>query len=113
MRMPYASIVVMLVSGLMIGAGVPVALFYMAFKVGSWPFLLAATILGALAIFWGAVIAIVAFVPIMDSIDEQVKVMSDQLNTYRAFIRSILEELDDVNAVLTDIRNELKKVSEP
>jgi len=33
------------------GAGVPVALFYMAFKVGSWPFLLAATILGALAIF--------------------------------------------------------------
>jgi len=50
-RMPYASIVVMLVSGLMIGAGVPVALFYMAFKVGSWPFLLAATILGALAIF--------------------------------------------------------------
>ncbi|MFP3307519.1 MAG: hypothetical protein RXN93_09345, partial [Thermocladium sp.] len=59
-----------------------------------------------------AVIAIVAFVPIMDSIDEQVKVMSDQLNTYRAFIRSILEELDDVNAVLTDIRNELKKVSE-
>ena len=51
MRMPYASIVVMLVSGLMIGAGVPVALFYMAFKVGSWPFLLAATILGALAIF--------------------------------------------------------------
>lgn len=113
MRMPYASIVVMLVSGLMIGAGVPVALFYMAFKVGSWPFLLAATILGALAIFWGAVIAIVAFVPIMDSIDEQVKVMSDQLNTYRAFIRSILEELDDVNAMLTDIRNELKKVSEP
>jgi len=112
-RMPYASIVVMLVSGLMIGAGVPVALFYMAFKVGSWPFLLAATILGALAIFWGAVIAIVAFVPIMDSIDEQVKVMSDQLNTYRAFIRSILEELDDVNAMLTDIRNELKKVSEP
>jgi len=112
-RMPYASIVVMLVSGLMIGAGVPVALFYMAFKVGSWPFLLAATILGALAIFWGAVIAIVAFVPIMDKIDEQVKVMSDQLNTYRAFIRSILEELDDVNAVLTDIRNELKKVSEP
>ena len=54
-----------------------------------------------------------AFVPIMDKIDEQVKVMSDQLNTYRAFIRSILEELDDVNAVLTDIRNELKKVSEP
>jgi len=50
-RMPYASIVVMLVSGLMIGAGVPVALFYMVFKVGSWPFLLAATILGALAIF--------------------------------------------------------------
>ena len=35
MRMPYASIVVMLVSGLMIGAGVPVALFYMVFKVGS------------------------------------------------------------------------------
>jgi len=112
-RMPYASIVVMLVSGLMIGAGVPVALFYMAFKVGSWPFLLAATILGALAIFWGAIIAIVAFVPIMDSIDEQVKVINNQLNTYRAFIRSLLEELDDVNAVLKDIRDELKKVSEP
>ena len=113
MRMPYASIVVMLVSGLMIGVPVPVALFYMAFKVGSWPFLLAATILGALAIFWGAIIAIVAFVPIMDSIDEQVKVINNQLNTYRAFIRSLLEELDDVNAVLKDIRDELKKVSEP
>ena len=60
---------------------------------------------------WG--LGLEPFVPIMDSIDEQVKVMSDQLNTYRAFIRSILEELDDVNAVLTDIRNELKKVSEP
>ncbi len=113
MRMPYASIVVMLISGLVIGAGVPVALFYMAFKVGSWPFLLAATILGALAIFWGAIIAIVAFVPILDSIDNQVKVINDQLNTYRAFIRSLLEELDDVNAVLREIRDDLKKVSEP
>ena len=112
MKLPYSSIAVMLISGLVVGAGVPIALFYMAFKIGSWSFLLAATILGALAIFWGAVMAIVAFVPVLDSVDEQVNALNRQLNTYRAFIRALLEELDDVNAILKDIRDELKKVSE-
>ncbi|MGC8607723.1 MAG: hypothetical protein ACP5GZ_06155 [Vulcanisaeta sp.] len=88
------------------------AIFYMAFKAGSWPFLVVAAILGALAIFWGAVMAIVAFVPVLDSVDEQARAMADQLNTYRAFIRSLLEELDEVNGILREIRDELKKVSE-
>lgn len=59
-RLPYGSITAMAISGLVIGAGVPVALFYMAFKIGTWPFLVAATILGAIAIFWGAIMVIVA-----------------------------------------------------
>ncbi|MCG2881210.1 MAG: hypothetical protein L7H00_05235 [Vulcanisaeta sp.] len=112
MRLPYSSIAAMLISGLVIGAGVPIALFYMAFKVGTWPFLLAAAILGALAIFWGAVMAIVAFAPVLDSVDEQVNALNRQLNTYRAFIRALLEELDDVNAILKDIRDELRRVGE-
>jgi len=41
-----------------------------------------------------------------------VNALNRQLNTYRAFIRALLEELDDVNAILKDIRDELKKVSE-
>ena len=112
MRLPYSSIAAMLISSLVIGAGVPIALFYMAFKVGTWPFLLAAAILGALAIFWGAVMAIVAFVPVLDSVDEQVNALNKQLNTYKAFIRALLEELDDVNAILKDIRDELRRVGE-
>lgn len=112
MRLPYGSMVVMIISGLIIGAGVPVAIFYMAFKVGSWPFLVAAVILGALAIFWGAVVEIIAFVPMLEHIDSQVDEMKRQLDIYRAFARGLLEELDDVNAILRDIRDELRKVSE-
>lgn len=112
MRMPYGSIAAMLLSGIVIGAGVPVVVFYLAFRIGTWPFLVAATILGAIAIFWGAVMAIVAFVPIIEGVNGQVNTLMDQLNTYRAFIRSLLEELDEVNSILRDIRDELRKVSE-
>ncbi|WP_054853909.1 hypothetical protein [Vulcanisaeta distributa] len=109
--MPYASISVMLLAGLVMGAGVPIAVFYMAFKVGTWPFLVAATIISVFAIFWGgAVLAILSFVPILDNVDEQLRAMNNQLNVYRAFIRSLLEELDYVNAILRDIRDELRRV---
>lgn len=111
MRMPYGSIAVMLASGLVIGAGVPVALFYMALKVGTWPYLLAATILGAMAIFWGAVMATLAFAPVLEHVENQVDEMRRQLNVYRAFVRSLLEDLDEANAILRDIRDELSKVS--
>ena len=110
--MPYASIAVMMLAGIIMGAGVPIAVFYMAFKASTWPFLVAAAIISALAIFWGAVLAIVAFVPILDNVDEQLRAMNDQLSAYRAFMRSLLEELDEVNAILRDIRDELRKVSE-
>ncbi len=111
LRMPYASISVMLLAGLVMGAGVPIAVFYMAFKVGTWPFLVAATIISVFAIFWGgAVLAILSFVPILDNVDEQLRAMNNQLNVYRAFIRSLLEELDYVNAILRDIRDELRRV---
>ncbi|ADY02109.1 hypothetical protein VMUT_1908 [Vulcanisaeta moutnovskia 768-28] len=108
--MPYVSISVTLLAGLIIGAGVPIAVFYMAFKVGTWPFLVAATIISVFAIFWGTVLAILSFVPILDNVDEQLRVMNNQLNVYRAFIRSLLEELDEVNTVLRDIRDELRRV---
>lgn len=110
LRMPYVSISVTLLAGLIIGAGVPIAVFYMAFKVGTWPFLVAATIISVFAIFWGTVLAILSFVPILDNVDEQLRVMNNQLNVYRAFIRSLLEELDEVNTVLRDIRDELRRV---
>ena len=102
----------MAISGLVIGAGVPVALFYMAFKIGTWPFLVAATILGAIAIFWGAVMAIVAFVPVMENVEDQVNELRRQLNMHKAMMRGLLEELDEVNSILKDVRDELKKVSE-
>ncbi len=93
------------------GTGVPIAVFYMAFKVGTWPFLVAATVISVFAIFWGAVLAILSFVPILDNVDGQLRAMNNQLNVYKAFIRSLLEELDEVNTVLRDIRDELRRVS--
>ncbi len=83
----------MAISGLVIGAGVPVALFYMAFKIGTWPFLVAATILGAIAIFWGAIMVIVAFVPVMENVDEQASELRTQLNIHKAMMRSYLRNL--------------------
>ncbi len=108
--LPYGSIAAMAVSGLVIGAGVPVALFYMAFKIGTWPFLVAATILGAVAIFWGAIMAIVAFVPVIDNVEEQVDELRRQPNMHRAIMRGLLEELDEINSTLKDVGDELKKV---
>ncbi|WP_231818737.1 hypothetical protein [Thermoproteus tenax] len=104
--------IVMLASALMIGAVVPVSLFYIAFRTGSWIFLIVAGVLGALAIFWGAIMALVAFVPILDYMDAQAKERRVRIDVYRALARSLLEELDEVNAVLREIRDELKKVSE-
>ena len=110
--MPYASIAVMVLAGIIMGAGVPITVFYMAFRAGTWPFLVAAAVVSAFAIFWGAVLAIIAFVPILDNVDGQLRAMSDQLSAYRAFMRSLLEEFDEVNAVLRDIRDELRRVGE-
>ncbi|ACB40033.1 hypothetical protein [Pyrobaculum neutrophilum] len=102
----------MLASSLIIGAGVPVALFYIAYKTASWVFLAAAALLGALAIFWGAVMALAAFVPILDYVDALAEERGSRLNAYRALARSLLEELDEVNAVLKEIRDELKRLGE-
>ncbi|ABP50033.1 MULTISPECIES: hypothetical protein [Pyrobaculum] len=108
--MPTWYVVLMILTGLLIGAGVPVALFYMALNAGSWVYLLAATIISVFAVVGGGILAIVGFVPVLQYMDEAAEEAERQLAAHRAFLRSLLEELDEASAVLRDIRDELRRV---
>lgn len=104
-------VALMVLTGLIIGAGVPIALFYMALSAGDWGHLIAATIISVFAVAGGSILAIVGFVPVLEHFDEATEVAERQLAAHRAFLRSLLEELDEVNGILKDIRDELRKVS--
>lgn len=111
MKIATAAVVLMILTGLIIGAGVPVALFYMALKAGASGLLIGVvTLISIVAVGAGAKLARDGFEPVFKYVDQSAEATRRQLDAHRAFMRSLLEELDEVNALLKDIRDELKKV---